>query len=139
MRKAVNYAITGPCSTGPRPRRRPHHGQAPPARLPGFRSEDDPDTPDLRTPARSRTGSPAIPCDAVKYYESAGAIGPPQAQALHDELLQIGINASMVGFVGFNLYTALGHHGEPFDIGIARHEPTPMPMSKGSPWCPSAV
>jgi len=83
-----------------------------------------PDTPDLVTARQLAGWQPGDPMrDAVMYYQSAGSIGPAQAEALRDELRQIGIEPTMVGFAGFNLYVALGHHGEPFDIAI------------GTGWC----
>ncbi|HEY6116165.1 MAG TPA: ABC transporter substrate-binding protein, partial [Candidatus Dormibacteraeota bacterium] len=126
MRKAVNYAIDREALTAIR-------GVAGgvttdkfiPPDLPGFRSDRIyPDTPDLET-ARNLAGwHPGDPMrDAVEYYQSAGSVGPLQGQAVHDELLQIGINTTMVGYAGYSLYAALGHHGEPFDIGV------------GTGWC----
>jgi len=126
MRKAVNYAIDRSALIAIRG---PGNGVTVdkflPPDLPGYRSERIyPDTPDLATARALANWQPGDPYrDAVLYYQSAGSIGPLQGQALHDELLQIGIQATMVGFAGFNLYTALGHHGEPFDIAI------------GTGWC----
>ena len=121
MRKAVNYALDRSALAAIRG---PGGGVTVdkfiPPDMPGYRSDRIyPDTPDLVT-ARDLAGwHPGDPMrDAVLYYQSAGSIGPPTGQAVHDELLQIGINATMVGFTGFNLYTRLGHHGEPFDLGV---------------------
>lgn len=120
MRRAVNYAMDRAALTA---LRGPGGGltgdKIIPPDLPGFRSDRIyPDTPDLDTARDLANWHPGDPYrDAVMYYQSAGSIGPAQAQAMHDELLQIGIQATMVGFAGFSLYTAMGHHGAAFDIG----------------------
>jgi len=121
MRKAVNYAIDRAALNAIRG---PGGGftvdKIIPPGIPGYRSDRIyPDTPDLETARNLANWHPGDPMrDAVEYYQSAGTIGPLQGQAVHDELLQIGIQTEMHGFAGFSIYTALGHHGEPFDIGV---------------------
>jgi hypothetical protein len=52
-------------------------------------------------------------------YQSAGTIGPLDAQLLRQELIALGFDQSridMVGYAGFDIYTAAGTPGAPFDL-----------------------
>ena len=122
MRKAVNYAIdrtalvdtAGPLAGSTT-------DQYLPPGSPGFSDiQAYPDHADLavaRQLAGWQPGDPLRP--AVLYYRTSGSINPQQGQLLRNELLQIGIDATMVGFAGADIYTAIGTQGEPFDLAVS--------------------
>jgi len=56
------------------------------------------------------------------YYRASGTIFPSQAQVVHDDLIQLGFksdNITMKGFTGGDIYTAMGVHGSPADMGVS--------------------
>jgi ABC-type transport system substrate-binding protein len=122
MRKAVNYAIdrtvlasmTLPYAASPT-------DQYLPPGDPGYEDIDaypmHPDLARARDLAGWHPGDPLRP--AVLYYRTSGPDNQQQAQELHDELLQIGIDATMVGWAGGDIYFRMGHRGEPFDLAVS--------------------
>lgn len=122
MRKAVNYAIdrTALVATAG-PLAGSTTDQYLPPGSPGFSDiQLYPDHADLavaRQLAGWQEGDPPRP--AVLYYRTSGSINPQQAQLLHQELLGIGIDATMVGFAGADIYNAIGTRGEPFDLAVS--------------------
>jgi peptide/nickel transport system substrate-binding protein len=77
---------------------------------------DDPDIARARELAHWQPGDPMRP--AVLYHGNAQP-GPQRAENIRQQLLQIGIDATLVGWNGFQIYQHMGHRGEPFDLGTA--------------------
>ena len=122
MRKAVNYAIdrttlaslTLPYAATPT-------DQYLPPGDPGYGDIDAyPMHPDLVRARELADWQPGDPLrTAVLYYRTSSSDNQQQAQELHDELLQIGIDATMVGWAGGDIYFRMGHRGEPFDLAVS--------------------
>ena len=121
LRKAVNFAIdrtaiaaaSGPTAMGTT-------DQLLPPVMPGFRDEQIyPNHSDLAQARQLAGCSPAIRCEARSlYYRTSGTAHLVEAQLLRASLEQIGIEPAMVGFAGGDIYSAISHRGEPFDLAI---------------------
>src|SRR5205085_5718575 len=68
-------------------------------------------------------------------YQSAGHVGPLQAEAVRQALIGLGFDSSKVemhGFAGFDIYQAIGVRGAPFDLvvglGFCPDSPDPAPL-----------
>ena len=122
MRKAVNYAVdrtaygdqAGPYAATP-------YDQYLPPGMPGYEDiqvyPDHPDIERARDLAGWHPGDPLRPITV--YYRSSGTINPAQYQIVRQNLMDIGFEVTGVGFTGGNIYTAMGHRGEPFDLGVS--------------------
>ena len=56
------------------------------------------------------------------YFRASGTIFPAQAQVVRDDLTRLGFkpeNITMKGFTGGDIYTAMGVHGSPADMGVS--------------------
>ena len=63
-------------------------------------------------------------------YQSAGHVGPLQAEAVRQALVGLGFDPSKVemhGFAGFDLYQAIGTRGAPYDLVV------------GTSFCPDSL
>ena len=77
-------------------------------------------TPTSKRRATSPGGIPRDPLRPITvYYRSSGTINPAQYQVVKQALEQIGFDVTGVGFPGGDIYTAMGHRGEPFDLGVS--------------------
>jgi ABC-type transport system substrate-binding protein len=124
MRKAVNYVIDRTALStlgGLRPLyQAPVWDQYFPPGMPGYSDISAyPSQPDIARARELANWQPGDPLRQATLYHRTGTIYPTEAQMLHDALLQIGIEANMVGLSLGNLYTALGTRGEPFDLAIS--------------------
>jgi hypothetical protein len=125
MRKAVNYALDRTALTTLNGVRPPlmaliHDQYLFPA-VPGYSDgafyPSQPDIVLARQLANWQPGDPYRP--ARLYYRTGGTTNPLEAQMVRDQLLQIGIQAEMVGFSGGQIYTAIGTRGAPFDLAVS--------------------
>ncbi len=122
MRKAVNYAVDRTALAALNlPYAASTHDQYLAPGDPGYQDiAAYPDRPNLelaRTLANWQPGDPLRP--AVLYYVTSGIYFPQQGQALRNQLLQIGIDATMVGWSVNEIYTRIGTRGEPFDLAVS--------------------
>ena len=119
MRQAVNFAIdrTAMVAVYPATSTSTTDQYLPPG-VPGFSDisayPDHPDIARARQLANWQPGDPLRP--GVLYYNLTPP-GPDLAANIQQQLLQIGIDLTLVGFRGFAIYDAMGRRGEPFDLG----------------------
>jgi ABC-type oligopeptide transport system substrate-binding subunit len=126
MRKAVNFVIdrtamvglSGPYAA------QPTQEYLPPS-MPGYTDLDVyPDHPDIARARELAGWHPGDPLRHAVFYYGLAAPGPQRMELVRQQLFQIGIYATPVGFRGFAIYDAMGRRYKPghtmgFDLGTA--------------------
>ena len=119
LRQAVNYAIS----------RRPYVAQAGPYAGQPWTHLFNPGVPGWRnvsiykqnmTKAKSLARGHMKDGKITVYYRSSGTVNPAQYQIVKSNLEQIGFDVTGIGWPGGEIYTRMGHRGEPFDLGVIR-------------------
>ena len=123
LRKAVNWAVDRTAVAGAYP----PYGAAPwthllapgvPGSISARRLQPYSVRPNLAK-ARQLAAGHLRSGHIIVAYQSAGSVGPASAQLLHQALVNLGFDQARIdmrGFAGYNIYTAAGAKGAPFDL-----------------------